>query len=66
MRRMVEWHIIDRGRDYEVIRFDDGGVVEVATPTTREEAYLAYECDRARVLRDAQAIEVKALEYRTS
>ena len=63
-RRFCEWHINDRGRDYEVIRFENGKVIAVAVAHTRDEAWCAYKLDRAQVLADPMAIESRSLEQR--
>ena len=61
-RRYVDWHINDRGTDYEVIRYENGKVIQVAICQSRKEAWAAYEYDRAVALADPLAIETKPME----
>lgn len=64
MRRLLQWRIDDTALSYEVYRFSEGTVTRVALCDTREEAWTAYELDRAKELADPNAIEVRSLEYR--
>lgn len=64
-RRLVQWAINWYNDYFEVIRYEDGRIILIGHYTSRQEARIAAEGNRAMVLADPRAVETAPLEQRT-
>lgn len=63
--RYVAWRINCLTRYWEAVREEDGQVISVGYNLTLSDAYAVVDADRALVLADPMAVEVKPTELRS-